>query len=188
VRASRTTLPIPSQPLFALSKFASKKVLFYQQMCVLFVMQMATSLYRSRTDDRPLIVQFGAKTAHDLAVASQYVANDCDGIDINCGCPQRWAIQEGIGCALLTKPELVAGMVRDAKNASGLPVSIKIRIDNDTSKTVELARRAEAMGASWVTVHGRTSRMKSTHPVNYDAVKTVRFVQKTVDTIIELLF
>jgi len=33
------------------------------------------------------------------------------GVDLNCGCPQRWAIQEGIGCALLKKPDLVKDMV-----------------------------------------------------------------------------
>lgn len=57
--------------------------------------------------------------------------SDCDGLNINCGCPQKWAIKEGYGCALLHKPELVAEMVQKGKDMSGLPVSIKIRVLDD---------------------------------------------------------
>ena len=40
-------------------------------------------------------------------------------------------------------------------------------------KTIELVRRAEKVGCSWLTVHGRTSKQKSTHPVDVDAIKLV---------------
>jgi tRNA-dihydrouridine synthase 4 len=66
-------------------------------------------------------------------------------------------------------------MVRQTKEASGLPCSIKIRIDpEDLSKTVELAKRAEQVGAEWVTVHGRTIHQASSEAVNYEAVKLVK--------------
>jgi tRNA-dihydrouridine synthase 4 len=50
------------------------------------------------------------------------------------GCPQGWAYQEGIGSALLSKPQLVRDLVRSVKGIKAdkeLPVSVKIRIDND---------------------------------------------------------
>lgn len=37
-----------------------------------------------------------------------------------------------------------------------------------------MARRAEMLGASWVTVHGRTPKMRSTAPCNFEAVKVVK--------------
>lgn len=54
----------------------------------------------------------------------------CDGVDLNCGCPQTWAIAEGIGCKLMACPELVRDMVRAAKQRCGeeFSVSVKIRI------------------------------------------------------------
>ena len=54
----------------------------------------------------------------------------CDGVDLNCGCPQTWAIGEGVGCKLMSCPELVRDMVRAAKERCGeeFSVSVKIRI------------------------------------------------------------
>lgn len=87
----------------------------------------------------------------------------------------QWAMREGLGGALLKKPELVQDMVRQTKAASGLPCSIKIRIDaKDLQQTVELAKRAEKVGVEWVTVHGRTVQQASTEPVNFDAVRLVK--------------
>jgi hypothetical protein len=37
-------------------------------------------------------------------------------VDLNCGCPQKWAIQERIGSALLETPELIKDMVRSVSN------------------------------------------------------------------------
>lgn len=104
-------------------------------------------------EDGPLVVQFAAKTPRALAKAAERVAHACDAIDLNCGCPQRWAIQEGIGCALLQRPELIRDMVREAKEATGgLPVSIKIRLDvtGDLAKTIDLCRKAESVGVEWI--------------------------------------
>ena len=52
-------------------------------------------------NDRPLIAQFAAKNDFELSTAAEIVYPFCDGVDLNCGCPQRWAIQDGFGCCLL---------------------------------------------------------------------------------------
>jgi hypothetical protein len=80
-----------------------------------------------------LIAQFASPNAGCLADAAELVAPYVDGLDLNCGCPQRWAYNEGIGCALLRKPELVRDMVRAVKGRLGWgwPVSVKIRVDPD---------------------------------------------------------
>jgi tRNA-dihydrouridine synthase 4 len=78
-----------------------------------------------------LLAQFASPNAASLADAAELIAPYVDGLDVNCGCPQKWAFHEGIGCALLRKPELVADMIRATKDRMGWgwPVSIKIRID-----------------------------------------------------------
>ncbi len=125
--------------------------------------------------DRPLVVQFAANNAEDFAAAVAYVAPHVDAVDLNCGCPQRWAMSDGYGAQLLRHPELIADMVATAtRRCPALPIAIKIRISaTDLRETVELAQRAVRVGAAWVTVHGRTPKQR-TEPVNYDAIRLVR--------------
>ncbi|KXS21291.1 FMN-linked oxidoreductase [Gonapodya prolifera JEL478] len=124
-------------------------------------------------EDHPLVVQFAANNAEDLVGATEYVARHVEGVDINCGCPQRWAIEEGIGCALMESPELVRDMVKQVKARTDVPISIKIRLHTDLRRTVDLAQRAEHVGAAWVGIHGRTRRQRSTEEPNMDGVAVV---------------
>lgn len=126
--------------------------------------------------DRPLIMQFAASDAQTLADAACVVSPFTDGVDLNCGCPQRWAMAEGYGACLINKPELVRDMVRLVRNQVDNPnysVSIKIRIHKDLRRTVDLCQKAEAAGVSWVTVHGRTAEERH-QPVHYDAIRTIK--------------
>ena len=124
-----------------------------------------------------LVTQFAAKDGPLLAQAAQIVAPYCDAVDINCGCPQKWAIAEGVGSGLLEHPETIADMVRCVFNMGGgraMPCVVKIRVFDDVQRTVELARRAEAMGAAWVTVHGRTPTCTPGSPVRPSAIKLIK--------------
>ncbi|XP_038549804.1 B-cell receptor-associated protein 29-like isoform X2 [Micropterus salmoides] len=126
--------------------------------------------------DRPLIVQFASHDAQTLADAACVVAPFSDGVDLNCGCPQRWAMSAGYGACLINKPELVKDMVRHVRNQVDNPnytASIKIRIHKDLRRTVDLCQKAESAGVSWITVHGRTSEERH-QPVHYDAIKTIK--------------
>nr|XP_006012905.1 PREDICTED: tRNA-dihydrouridine(20a/20b) synthase [NAD(P)+]-like isoform X1 [Latimeria chalumnae]XP_014354295.1 PREDICTED: tRNA-dihydrouridine(20a/20b) synthase [NAD(P)+]-like isoform X1 [Latimeria chalumnae] len=134
------------------------------------------SEFTTNHTDRPLIVQFAAKDAQVLADAAYMVSPFVDGVDLNCGCPQRWAMAEGYGACLINKPELVRDMVRQIRNQVEDPnfsVSIKIRIHKDISRTIDLCRKVEAAGVSWITVHGRTAEERH-QPVHYDAIKTIK--------------
>ena len=52
-------------------------------------------------------------------------------------------------------------------------VSVKIRIHDDISRTVDLCRQMERAGASFISVHGRT-RAQRGHPVNLEAIRTIK--------------
>ncbi|KAI8853853.1 hypothetical protein BC829DRAFT_424591 [Chytridium lagenaria] len=141
--------------------------------------------YTTNAADDPTIVQFAASNPEDWAEASDLVARFASGVDLNCGCPQKWAISEEIGCFLMEKPDLVREMVRTTKDkllrnparlSNGEPAScsIKIRIHPDIRDTLEMVKRAESVGVDWITVHGRTKKMRNTEPVQLDAIKTVK--------------
>ncbi|XP_030599686.1 tRNA-dihydrouridine synthase B isoform X2 [Archocentrus centrarchus] len=134
------------------------------------------SEFTTNERDRPLIVQFAAHDAQTLADAACAVAPFSDGVDLNCGCPQRWAMSAGYGACLINKPELVKEMVRQVRSQVDNPnytASIKIRIHKDLRQTVDLCQKAESAGVSWITVHGRTTEERH-QPVHYDAIKTVK--------------
>ena len=53
--------------------------------------------FSTSSTDRPLIVQFASHDPEEFALAAEMVCPLSDGVDLNCGCPQRWAIQEHYG-------------------------------------------------------------------------------------------
>lgn len=89
--------------------------------------------FSTNEHDRPVIAQFAAKDSVTLSRAAEMVFPFVDGVDLNCGCPQAWACQEGIGAGLLNNPEVVRDMVRGVKArvGGGFCVSTKIRIHTD---------------------------------------------------------
>ncbi|XQJ30438.1 Dihydrouridine synthase (Dus)/Histidine biosynthesis protein, putative [Leishmania guyanensis] len=146
-----------------------------------------------------LVVQLAAKSGTDAAEAALLLRPYCDAIDLNCGCPQRWAMKDGIGAALLDQPERVADMVRSIRNAMPdgntapmmvgiggacsscpatappfLPCVVKMRIKDDLRNSVDFARQCEAAGASWLTVHGRSATSQPSAAVQFEAVKLIR--------------
>ncbi|XP_786210.2 tRNA-dihydrouridine(20a/20b) synthase [NAD(P)+]-like [Strongylocentrotus purpuratus] len=134
------------------------------------------SEFTSNEGDRPLIVQFAASNAKDLADAAELVARYTDGVDLNCGCPQRWAVAEGYGACLIKHPDLIKDMVQQTWNRvdrSDFTTSIKIRLHKDIRETVELCRRAEHAGVSWITVHGRTKEQRG-EPADHDAIRIIK--------------
>lgn len=134
--------------------------------------------FTTNGDDTPLIVQFAAKDSVQLLTAAEMVYPYADGVDLNCGCPQRWAISSGYGCATLKTPELLHDMIRTLKrNLPGkFTASVKMRLlrKDDTGSTVELCRRIEQCGASFITIHGRTPWEKTCEPVDLDAVASIK--------------
>ncbi|KAF0427428.1 tRNA-dihydrouridine synthase [Gigaspora margarita] len=122
--------------------------------------------------DSPLIIQFASNSPVELAKAAELVIGYVDGIDLNCGCPQKWALNEGIGANLMDKPELVKDMIRTIKGSGvNLPFSIKIRIHNDMRKTLSFTKNAESVGVDFIAIHGRTRRQKSTSPIDLDTIR-----------------
>ena len=99
-----------------------------------------------------------------------------NGVDLNCGCPQRWAQKEGIGACLINNPQFVREVVTQTRARVSDPqfsVSVKIRIHNDLDRTVDLCRQIEAAGASFISVHGRTKDQRC-EPVNLEAIRTIK--------------
>lgn len=133
------------------------------------------SEFSTTLNDTPLIVQFAAKTSNDFVDASKLVYSYADGVDLNCGCPQKWAMKDGYGCALLSKPETICELVKAIK--SNLPhnfsVSVKIRLLKELKRTISMCQQLEKCGVNFLTVHGRTPTQKSGDKINTIGLREV---------------
>ena len=79
-------------------------------------------------------------------------------IDINMGCPVKKVTKSGAGSALLCDPLRAAAIVRASREATGLPVTAKIRSGWDAQHRnyLEMATALEEAGCVGLAVHPRT--------------------------------
>lgn len=135
--------------------------------------------FTTNHEDTPLIVQFAASDAVDLQHGTEMVYKYCDGVDVNCGCPQRWVMQDGYGSFLLTKPEKIEDMIKTIKRnyPSELSISIKIRLLNkNLADTIDFCRKIESLDPTFITIHGRTPKENSSteFPVDTNAIAEIK--------------
>lgn len=135
-----------------------------------------SSDFTTNARDRLVIVQVGCNNVEDLLKFVEMIHPYVDGIGLNCGCPIKEQVREGIGAALMSEPELVSSMVRAVKQKYGDKVCIetKIRIHPNIQETLNFVKMVETSGVDFITVHGRTKNTRSSVSVNLDAIKAVK--------------
>ncbi|ODQ47247.1 hypothetical protein PICMEDRAFT_15228 [Pichia membranifaciens NRRL Y-2026] len=128
--------------------------------------------------DRPLIIQFCANDPDILLEAAKHVVGKCDAVDINFGCPQGIAKKGHYGSFLMEEWDLVYSLINKLATELGdqLPVTAKIRVFDDWSKSLDYAKLCLNAGAKFLTIHGRTREMKGqkTGLANWKLVKYLR--------------
>lgn len=79
-------------------------------------------------------------------------------IDINMGCPVKKVTKSGAGSALLSDPPRAARIVEMIRDATGLPVTAKIRSgwDANSRNYLQMATELENAGCAALAVHPRT--------------------------------
>jgi len=122
-----------------------------------------------------------ANAARQLATGDyEYKISDTlpDFIDINMGCPVKKIVSNGEGSALLRSPKLCGEIISACVSSSPVPVTVKIRAgwDKDSISCVEIARIAEASGASAIAVHARTREQMYEPYANWEYIKAVKNV------------
>lgn len=117
-------------------------------------------LARFDPEERPIALQVFGHDMDVMARAAEKLGRERepDLIDINMGCPARKVVKGGSGSALLMDPEKMTRLTRAVVEASPVPVSVKLRIGwNDTrSYPLEYVDALEEGGAAFMAVHGRT--------------------------------
>lgn len=108
----------------------------------------------------PVLVQLlGGEAEHVAASAALAAELGAIGIDLNFGCPAKRVNGSDGGASLLRCPPRITDVVGRTRAAvpQDVTVSAKIRLGwENPEDVVELTKAAEAGGADWVTIHGRT--------------------------------
>lgn len=139
---------------------------------------LQTESYLDREpDEDPFAVQIFAAEPDVLARGAAVAVRAGAGIiDVNMACPVKKVCGSGAGAAMGRDPRLVGEAVAAIRAAVPVPVTIKIRAgwDETDITCVEVARAAEAAGASAVSLHGRTRTQGYSGKARWDLVKAVK--------------
>lgn len=115
--------------------------------------------YEFDPTDRPLFLQLASSNSQDIITMAnlpEFVGH-VDGVDLNCGCPQGYAIAHGHGAGLLTKfgPDHLVTMCEEIVKGIKFPLTVKMRFYKDLPSTIDLIRRLRDVGVKAFCVHGR---------------------------------
>jgi nifR3 family TIM-barrel protein len=115
-------------------------------------------LMASAESDRPLGVQLFGDDPLLLAEGAAIASGYGDLVDINMGCPVKKVVNSGSGSALLREPAKIREIIRAARKATRLPLTIKIRSgwQAEDRNFAEIGRIAEGEGCDAITLHPRS--------------------------------
>jgi tRNA-dihydrouridine synthase B len=120
---------------------------------------------RVGADEHPLAIQiFGSDPGAMAEAARMVAAAGADVVDINFGCPVKKVTKTGAGASMLDDPDGACRLVEAVAEASGLPVSVKMRrgVENGSRTCLEVGPRLVEAGASSLTLHPRSARQMYT--------------------------
>src|SRR5881275_900455 len=127
--------------------------------------------------ERPIGIQLYGADATVMARAAEMVteAGRPDFIDINFGCPVKKVVKNNGGSGCLKDLDLVERIIRAVRNATHLPVSVKIRSgwDDTQRDPVAIALRCREAGAQSLTLHARTRTQMFSGRANWDEIARV---------------
>lgn len=127
--------------------------------------------------ERPIGIQIYGADAGVMARAAGMVTElfEPDFVDINFGCPVKKVVQNNGGSGCLKDMTLVASIIRAVKDATHLPVTVKIRSGWDESQRdpVTIALRCQDAGAGALTLHPRTRTQMYAGAADWDEIAGV---------------
>ena len=156
-------------PGMVCTEMASSKAMFHND-------QKTKRLLNTEGEKRPISFQIFGSDEETLGYAAKYVSQFADIVDINMGCPAPKVVKNGDGSKLLLDLEKAKIIMEAVVENSRVPVTLKIRKgwDKEHVVAVEVAKIAEEVGISAITVHGRTRSEFYTGKADWEIIKKVK--------------
>lgn len=140
---------------------------------------LKTTPETQRADDETLLVpQILGNEEEPIRLSVKRLEEEwgAEGIDINMGCPVKKALSHNYGVALMGDASYAAEVVHMAASSARGPVSVKLRAghQNDLDYLVKFVKGLEVAGASWVTLHPRTTEQKRRGSADWSQIRELR--------------
>ena len=157
------------EPGMVCTEMASAKAMFHND-------EKTKRLLNTEGEKRPISFQIFGSEEESMAYAAKAVSKMADILDINMGCPAPKVVKNGDGSKLLTDLEKAKSIMETVVKNSSVPVTLKIRKGWDLNNivAVEVAKIAEEVGISAITVHGRTRSEFYSGKADWDIIKKVK--------------
>ena len=127
---------------------------------------------------RPLSLQMLGDEPVQILDATQQLVEEIqpDIIDINMGCQSKNVTSRGAGASLMTKPQVVADIVRTLTDHFPIPITAKIRLgwDEEHLNYLDIAKIIQDNGGAMVAVHGRTRKQAYRGKARWDPIREVK--------------
>ncbi len=156
-------------PGLVCTEMVSAKALYYND-------EKTKLLLNTKNEKRPISMQLFGSDIESMKVATKYLNDIADIIDINMGCPAPKVVKNGDGSKLLLDLKLAGDIVSAVVKESKHPVTVKFRKgwDEKTIVAGEAAKIFEQAGASAITIHGRTRTQYYSGNTDLDIIKKVK--------------
>ncbi len=123
-------------------------------------------------EEHPIVAQIFSSKPEMISYATKVIAElGFDGVDINMGCPDKAIEKQGAGAALMKNPSLAVELIRAAKEASDLPVSVKTRVGYHKESLEEWLSILLKENPAAITLHLRTRKELSLAKANWELMK-----------------
>ncbi len=157
------------EPGMVCTEMASAKAMFHND-------EKTKRLLNTEGEKRPISFQIFGSEEESMAYAAKAVSKMADILDINMGCPAPKVVKNGDGSKLLTDLEKAKSIMETVVKNSSVPVTLKIRKGWDLNNivAVEVAKIAEEVGISAITVHGRTRSEFYSGKADWDIIRKVK--------------
>ncbi|KAI0561004.1 tRNA-dihydrouridine synthase [Gracilaria domingensis] len=120
-------------------------------------------------------VQIAGSNVETVTRAAELIADNCeiDFLELNAGCPIDIVFNRGGGCSLMQRRNKFRRMVWSISHVADIPVGVKVRmgVSLRSRNAHELIPDLAAVGASWITVHGRTRKQRYSKLADWQYIK-----------------
>lgn len=157
------------EPGMVCTEMASARAIFHDD-------KKTERLLNTEGEKRPISMQIFGSDEETMGYAARYVSQMADIVDINMGCPAPKVVKNGDGSKLLLDLEQAERMMKVVIKNAKVPVTLKYRKgwDKDNIVAVEVAKIAERVGISAITIHGRTRSEFYSGTADLEIIKQVK--------------
>lgn len=125
-------------------------------------------------EEHPIVAQvFGSDPSYFKKAAGEIEKLGFNGIDINMGCPDRAIEKRGSGAALIKDVDLAKQIIRETKEGTNIPVSVKTRLGYNENQIDEWIVPLLKEKVALLTIHFRTRKEMYRYPAQWGIAKEI---------------